>query len=319
VIWLLASFPPLSSPDVAAIYFGIEFDENNLDATVGHGYCGPAGTLEAPDAGWPSNSAGNSVGFGTPISGNILFPFYYFRVDELSGAPGPYFCSAINPTGGYAAYFDSSLPPMQDDIYLFGCVKWYAAGYNDCLTAPAPLGACCAPMTGTCALTTWGGCPAPWVWLGEGTVCVPNSCPQPLGACCFADGGCEFLTQAACLAAADHVGWLGYGTSCSPTSPCAQPGACCNLSTGECMFLHPTYCQPPLLFVGEGVECLPDNQCPDVAACCDYDGNCAMLTVTECMQQGGWWYPGYTCEPNPCGAPTRTEKTTWGKIKASFR
>ncbi len=128
VVWFLAAFLQTAVPRVAAVYFGVSFDEVNLDATAGFGPCGPSGTLQAPDAGWPSNSSGNSVAFGTPITGDTLFPFYYFRIDELSGAPGPFFCSAVNPSGGYAAYFDDSFPPRQDDIQRFGCVKWYDTG-----------------------------------------------------------------------------------------------------------------------------------------------------------------------------------------------
>ncbi len=318
VIWFLAAFLPSMNPEVASVYFGIDYDEASLDATVGYGPCGPTGTIQLPDAGWPSNSTGNTVVFGSPIIGNVLFRFYYFRVDDSSGAPGPFLCSAVNPTGGYAAFFDGSFPPLQDDINLFGCVRWYAEGQNPCPIAPAPGGACCDPVTATCAMTTWGGCPAPWVWLGEGTLCVPNNCPLPLGACCFVHGECEFLTQAACLAAVDHVGWLGYGTSCTPTSPCEQPGACCNLSSGACTFTHPDLCQPPLHFVGEGVQCLPNDQCPELGACCDSNGNCTYVVVTDCAPPGVW-HPEWSCEPNYCPPPVPTERTTWGKIKASFR
>lgn len=318
VIWFLAAFLPGANPDVAAVYFGVDFDDVNLDASLGYGYCGPAGTIELPEAGWPSNSAGNALGFGTPISGSLLFPFYYFVVDNQSGLQGPAFCSAVNPTGGYAAFFDSGFPPAEDRVNLFGCVRWYEPGLNPCPVTPAPMGACCDPVTATCALTSWGGCPDPWVWLGEGTLCEPNSCPQPIGACCFANGECELLTQAACIAAVDHVSWLGYGSSCMPDSPCDQPGACCNLSTGTCTITHPDLCLPPLFFVGEGTACLPDGTCPQLGACCSMSGDCIYVFNTQCPPDWSW-HPEWQCEPNYCPPPVPTERTTWGKIKASFR
>jgi hypothetical protein len=209
---------------------------------------------------------------------------------------------------------------LQDDVHQFGCVKWYDVGSNPCPTAPV-LGACCHPVTMTCAMTSSSGCPSPWVWMGAGTLCEPNNCPHPMGACCFVQGECEFLTEAACLAAVGHVEWLGYGSSCSPPSPCEQPGACCNLSTGACTFAHPSNCEQwPLYFVGPGTECLPDDQCPEMGACCEPNSECTYLNLFDCLQQGGWLMPGVPCVPDPCSPPpTPTEKTTWGKIKASFR
>jgi hypothetical protein len=74
-VWFLAAFLPTASPRVASVYFGTDVDDANFDAGSNYGPCGPAGTQQVPDAGWPYD-VGNSVGFGTPILGNTLFRFY---------------------------------------------------------------------------------------------------------------------------------------------------------------------------------------------------------------------------------------------------
>ena len=66
--------------------------------------------------------------------------------------------------------------------------------YN--LQCPAPTGACCNLSTGECAITTAANCVAPSIYLGDGTVCTPNPCPQPpTGACCHTDGTCTMLPE----------------------------------------------------------------------------------------------------------------------------
>jgi hypothetical protein len=239
VVWFLAAFRPGASPRVSGVYFGVHFDEVNLDPSARFGPCGPPVVLEVPDYGWPSETAGTFVSFGNPVIGNILFRFYYFRVDDYSGGPpaNPLFCSAVHPAGGYAAFFDDSSPPAEDRITRFGCVGWYSNGSNDC-----PSG-------------------------------------SPVGACCFRDGHCEILDEIACLAAPEHDVWLGMGTACSPGDPCSSvPGACCDPGTGSCAYVVEAGCPPPLV-----------------------------------------WHFDWTCEPDYCPPPVRTEKTTWGRIRASFR
>jgi hypothetical protein len=128
VIWLLAAFPDTANPAVSVVYFGIE---HNLGegSIVNHGYCGPAGSLEIPDAGWPDTGLGNSLAFGSPVQGDILFPFYWLAV---YGTTGSYLGTAENPTGGYAAFVDNSDPPVEDQITRFGTVRWHAEGPNVC-------------------------------------------------------------------------------------------------------------------------------------------------------------------------------------------
>ncbi len=178
VVWFLAAFPPGANPAVATIYFGIDIDAANVDANLAFGACGAPGMLEIPDAGWPSNDAGNSIGFGTPVVGNTLFRFYYFGRRSPRDLPVPYLCSAINPTGGYAAFFDTSLPPREDRIARFGCVKWYEPGSNSCPQV-MQTAACCDPASGHCVVSTQAGCDAPGVWFPEWASCSPNPCPLP--------------------------------------------------------------------------------------------------------------------------------------------
>ena len=135
VVWLLAAFPDTSSPGVSGIYFGIDYDDVNLDPGAATKLCGPAGSMELPDSGWPYEGRGNTVAFGTPVVGNRLFPVYVFKID--GGTDSSYFSTAVNPTGGYAAFIDDSAPPATDEVTKFGTVRWYKAGENDC---PAPGG-----------------------------------------------------------------------------------------------------------------------------------------------------------------------------------
>ena len=113
LIWLIAAFPD-GNPAVSVCYFG---HDHNLPAYYHNrwGFCGPAGSLEVPDTGWPDAPAtpGNSVAFGAPVVGDILFPFYYFDVWGFTGA---YYCTADNPVGLYAGYVDDSNPPELDEI-----------------------------------------------------------------------------------------------------------------------------------------------------------------------------------------------------------
>lgn len=142
LIWFIAAFCEGSDPAVVVVYFGVD---HNMALFHHHrwGFCGPPGSLEIPDPGWPEfPNAGTSVAFGTPIAGDILFPFYYIAV---WGHQGDHYCSAINPTGGYATYVDDSNPPVLDEITRFGCIRWLEEGYNDCPDSPTPT-----------KVTTWG-------------------------------------------------------------------------------------------------------------------------------------------------------------------
>jgi len=308
VVWCLAAFEASASPGVTVVYFGIDYDEVNLDVGVAYKFCGPAGSLEVPDDGWPYTGFGNSVAFGSAVYRN-LFPFYVFKIDDYSGGvEGPYFGTAINPTGGYAAYVDDSNPPLLDECFKFGVARWYVGGDNDCPVPPVQ-GACCFP-DGGCAFITREDCAAQGgVYQADGVLCDPNPCPVP-GACCFENGDCAVLLEADCVA----QGGQFYGGACDP-NPCPQPpGACCDVD-GNCTFVPADECAGE--FLGVGILCDP-NPCPvdPEGACCDEAGNCTITTEANCA--GQWQGADTVCDPNPC-EPVATESTTWGQIKANFR
>jgi hypothetical protein len=146
LIWLLAAFPDTANPAVSVVYFGIEHNlPPNEGYFVNHGYCGPAGTIEVPDGGWPETGFGNSLAFGSPVQGDILFPTYWFAV---YGTTGSYLGTAENPTGGYAAFVDDSNPPVQESITQFGTVRWFAPGENSCPSTGAEDGGIDPPGDG---------------------------------------------------------------------------------------------------------------------------------------------------------------------------
>jgi hypothetical protein len=149
VVWLLAAFLSGANPGVSGIYFGIDYDDLNLDPGVTFKACGPPGTLDVPDTDWPYAGRGNTVGFGSPVVGDILFPFYVFKID--GGSPGSFFGTAVNPVGGYAAFIDDSAPPITDRCGNFGQVRWYQAGSNSC---PVP-SLCQITVTSPTTAVTW--------------------------------------------------------------------------------------------------------------------------------------------------------------------
>ena len=132
VIWFLAAFPNGSHPAVTVIYFGVEHNFTGGQITRS-AFCGPEGTIEVPDDGWPDTGFGNSVAFGSTVADELLFPFYWFAAYGFSGA---YLGTGINPTGGYAGFVDDSVPGVLDTTDLFGRVKWMAPGYNECPEGP---------------------------------------------------------------------------------------------------------------------------------------------------------------------------------------
>ena len=360
LIWFLAATPDDASPGMTVIYFG---HDHTLPPGYHNrfGFIGPAGTLQIPDAGWPDSptTAGNSVAFGAPVVGDILFPFYYF---DVWGDTGWYYCTANNPLGGYASFVDDSNPPEEDVVECFGCVYWYTdEGYNECPPCGELEGACCYD-DGTCtmevdldACLTAGG----YDWLGIGTVCDPNPCPVP-GACCYEDGSCvpDFYEDA-CYADGG-TSWI-EGDDCAPNN-CPQPPEACCFDDGTCTFVPPDQCGGTPW--GFGTVCEPNPCPPPTGACCYEDGSCVPgFEEDACYADGGTsWIMFDDCEPNLCpppdpeGAccyaceecvvlteadcynlpdwylwidgevcdpnpcpPVATETTTWGSIKADYK
>lgn len=241
-IWIIAAFDPTATPGVAVVYFGLD---HNLPTAQGYfenfSFCGPAGTIEVPDAGWP-DTGGNSVAFGAPVTGDNLFAVYYvnaYKADATS-----FVGTGINPTGGYAAFIDDSNPPFQDDITNFGVVRWGQAGSNECPTAPLQ-GACCMQEDATCVLMYEGDCAsALGVFQGDG-----STCDSPCGPCCYwAEQDqqwfrrCVITTEADCTTGP----WNAHAevTACGPIdADFGKPGKICTTDPEQAG--ERWYCQDP--------------------------------------------------------------------------
>jgi hypothetical protein len=316
LIWCLAAFAPSANPGVTVIYFGLN---HNLPPGQGYfnnfGLCGPAASIEIPDTGWP-DVGGNSVAFGSGgVIGDRFFPYYYLNAFGFAGA---FVGTGINPTGGYAAFVDDSNPPVQDNIDMFGIVRWGTLGANECPQDVPVEGACCFP-DGSCIVTPPSQCSG--AYQGDGTVCAPiNPCEQP-EACCFEDGHCEDIFATDCVARGGDP--QGAGSVCTPgLCPLPPvPEACC-FDDGHCEDILADDCtarggDPQ----GAGSVCTPDL-CPlppETEACCFQDGHCDDLVADDCTAQGGTPQGvGSDCATTEC-PPVATETTTWGAIKANYR
>ncbi|MBD3161546.1 MAG: hypothetical protein GF346_04925 [Candidatus Eisenbacteria bacterium] len=181
LVWYVAAFHPDADPGVTVVFFG-----HNHNFPPGEGwldtwnFCGPDGTLEVADAGWPEDvNAGNSVAFGAPVVDDHFFPFYWFAAYAFDGIfmeIGP------NPTGGYASFVSDDNPGFEDVITRFGTLRFYEPGETVCPVAPT-VGACCLP-DGTCAILLEPECeqqPTLGQYQGDDTTCDAISC----GACCY--------------------------------------------------------------------------------------------------------------------------------------
>jgi hypothetical protein len=168
IFWVLAAFRDISVPCVSGIDFGVC---HNLPEEYVYVWnlCGPDGTTAVTTPGWPSqgNASGISIGFGTPVIANRLFPVYWFATWGFEGA---YFGTCAHPDSGVARFWDDSEPPVADECHNFGQIRWYEEGFNHC---PDPA-ACCLPDY-SCVLEAPGDCE----WLGGeflGGPCDPNPC-----------------------------------------------------------------------------------------------------------------------------------------------
>lgn len=223
LIWFIASFFESSNPAVTLVYFG---NDHNLpeDSHDNYGYCGPPGSLEVPDPGWPDSpfTAGNSVAFSYTLTDTDI-PFYCVSVYGFEGA---YYGTGINPGGGYAGFADDSVPPIIDECQHFGRVRWYEQGYNDAWMCMATWGACCW-IDGTCTVIGQADCMVggQYAWYPH-VECEPDPCP-PWGACCRFDDSCFVWPEDDCDGA--HETWL-EGIPCDP-NPCGPTSDVSEMAT----------------------------------------------------------------------------------------
>ena len=317
-IWFLAAFDASATPRVASVYFGTDVDDINFDAGSNFGPCAPAGsTSQVPDDGWPYDN-GNSVAFRTPVVGNRLFAFYFFAVqnyDEDPAVPNPWWCATINPTGGYAAFFDDAFPPNQDGITRFGCVKFYESGSVTC-PVPPPSGACCLTVAEEAVCQIVGSkneCDAlDGTYQGDDT-----TCDAPCSACCYWNGDptlryCVVTTADDC---ANGVwsqviipdGWghnVGSAWAWVPSD--ATVGIACATEPPPAQ-TNRWFCQDPRDFNPPG-------------ACCYPDGACGLATLFWCETAGGIYHgDGSWCEPYPCTPPQGACCQSVGNLHLCFR
>ncbi len=177
------------------------------------------------------------------------------------------------------------------------------------ITCPPPSGNCCYP-DGSCAVTIQADCTGIWT---EGGGCEPNPCEQPLtGSCCYPDGTCAVTVASAC------TGIWTEGGVCEP-NPCEQPpadGSCC-YPDGSCAVTIQADCTA--IWTAGGV-CEPNTceQPPVLGACCDHStGGCEITTQADCPYD--WLGEGVPCNLETCVPPTPVERTSWGRIKNTYR
>ena len=123
-------------------------------------------------------------------------------------------------------------------------------------TPPAVSGACCA-ANGSCSSVLSPGTGCSGTYLGGGTSCSPNPCPQPqpMGACCAANATCSYTTEASCGGT-----WQGELTSCPltqcpfvltpfvdplPIPPVAKPTSAGNYTMSMVQFTHKMHSNLP--------------------------------------------------------------------------
>jgi hypothetical protein len=307
IVWMVATFPPGTSPGVNAFQVGIYGDIPG-DYYTGWAPCGP-GVLEIPDATWPAPGTGTACAFTSTVYETHFKMYWFAAAAPGTGSTlrtGPY------PNGDHnAEWADDSNPAQIDVCTLFGTVGWGVPGHDDCNDTPHP-GACCFGcdcrqlMPDEC--TAQGG-----YFLGSEVPCDPNPCFCPVGACCIG-GVCEMLIQTEC----ENAGgvWLGPDVDCS-SFPCGQTSGACCFCDGNCRVLTEVDCvNSGGSYMGDGVPCDP-NPCPAglYGACCL--GDQCVETTQQCCY-GIWQGDGTVCDPNPCH-PDPTKPTTWGRIKAGYR
>jgi hypothetical protein len=211
-----AAFAIGSAPRLMGIAWGVTYDPDNLFLTA----WGKCGDFELNDDPWPSSGSGSSVTWNTVQQG-YLTPVYWFGAYTY-GNP-TLFNLGPNPSQG-GVFGDDTVPAILDAITCFGAMGFDTAGHVCCPQIGPPIGACCDPATGACALTSEADCQPPRIWHPEWTTCEPtNPCPQPqpYGACCDpATGLCTFTLEADCLAPnVWHGDWVCDPNPCPPPTP----------------------------------------------------------------------------------------------------
>ncbi|MFC1573009.1 LamG-like jellyroll fold domain-containing protein [Candidatus Eisenbacteria bacterium] len=172
VWWATAAFRYGSSPRLAGVTFGIDYDAYSV-FLLDWGECGD---FSLSTGGWPAPNEGTAISWSSAQT-NQLTEVYWFAGYEYYGQDFD-FCLTPHPTQG-ACFADDDIPANVDDVAGLGCL-----GFNDnpgYLPCPDPLlGACC--RAGQCYITTDEVCMTlGGVWFPETNSCYPNPCIQSVG------------------------------------------------------------------------------------------------------------------------------------------
>ena len=172
---------------------------------------------------------------------------------------------------------------------------------DDCLGAPALVGACCLLNTGECIDVSIVHCEQlAGVFAGNGILCSSDPCDDPdSGACCLPASTCETLLESTC----DLYGGVYRGDSivCAETL-CASTGGCC-LGSGSCInvVLAAECTTLGGDFLGTANDCA-GSTCT-TGSCCLANGSCMeVLSLDYCeVALEGSFTADTSCSTDPCG------------------
>jgi len=126
VFHVLAAFPGSSSPEVAAMYFGITYDPNVT--LIDYGAC----SFEMQSAEWPGSGTGTGLGFYPDYQTDHVFEVYWFAGYVNAGGSG-HFSASPHPDGAIGGIFIApDVPGTIDEIADYGRLGFGADGYLPC-------------------------------------------------------------------------------------------------------------------------------------------------------------------------------------------
>ncbi len=208
VFFAVAAFPSGSSPRLAGLTFGVNYDSSVT--LVAQGACGD---FELSTGDWPSSGAGTAITWNTANTG-VLVPAYWFAGYNYYAPQPAHFGVGPHPTQG-GNFADDAVPANLDPVSAFGVLGFDAPGSAPCPQIGAT-GACCF-SDGSCAVLGADGCVANGgSYQGNDTNSDPNPGVAATGACCEGEV-CEIFTEDHC---GEHGGdYIGDNTVCDP-NPC---------------------------------------------------------------------------------------------------
>lgn len=136
VFHALAAFPAGSSPRLAGVTFGVEYDPDELDI-VGSGSCGG---VEIQHTNWPGSGTGTSLTWQTTQTGPLV-ELYWFAAHTQAGVDSTGLALVAHPQQG-GLFADDAVPPAIDSIAAYGSLGFGAPGHDECpglapITTPA--------------------------------------------------------------------------------------------------------------------------------------------------------------------------------------